>query len=376
MRRTDEGQGRILVVEDDESTRRLFVAALETAGYATATAATLQEAVDVLDGEVAIICVLLDARLPDGHGSTLVRAVRDRGAWDAMPIVVITGDDSDDTELALLRAGASDFLVKPVGVDRLLARVGARLRDRASWLASLEMAREGGDGNGRRAGVEAVIANLAFRSVFQPIVDLRDEQPIGFEALTRFDDGVRPDVRFHDAASVGCGVDLELVTLSAALDWSDLLDEGTFVSLNVTPALLRDATGELQDLLVDLTRDVVLEITEREAIDDYDAVRRSVRGLQPSVTLSIDDAGAGFASLRHVVMLEPEYVKLDRTWVTDLHEQPANQAMIAGLVHFAEVTGCLLIAEGIETAEERQCLIDLGVERGQGYLLGRPEPVQ
>lgn len=322
------------------------------------------------------MCVLLDARLPDGHGVELLRDVQSDLGSATLPVMVITGDDGPDVEIELLRAGAADFLVKPVGVERLLARVDARLRNRASWLATLDAVGVSSDGDPSiRAGIEAVIAQAAFHPVFQPIVDLRDSSVVGFEALTRFEDGVAPDNRFQQAARVGYGPDLELVTLTAAVDSSHRLDNAAFISLNVTPSLLDHRIDSLQDVVIGASQPLVLEITEREAIDDYTAVKRSIRELEPRVMLSIDDAGAGFASLRHVVMLEPDYVKLDRGWVSGIDAEPAKQAMVAGLVHFAGVTGATLIAEGVETAGELACLVDMGVELAQGFLLGRPSPV-
>ena len=91
--------------------------------------------------------------------------------------------------------------------------------------------------------------------------------------------------------------------------------------------------------------------------------------------VSIDDAGAGFASLRHVLELKPEFMKLDRSWIAGLDRDPARQALVAGLSHFARATGCRLIAEGVETEAELAALRAFDVELGQGFLFGRPQAV-
>jgi EAL domain-containing protein (putative c-di-GMP-specific phosphodiesterase class I) len=119
-------------------------------------------------------------------------------------------------------------------------------------------------------------------------------------------------------------------------------------------------------------REIVLELSEQEAVSDYDGVRSAVSAAGAGVRLSIDDAGSGFASLRHILQLEPAFVKLDKSWVQGVDEDPSRQALIAGLRHFADQTGAELIAEGIETDRQRQTLLDLRVDYGQGYLLGRP----
>ena len=131
---------------------------------------------------------------------------------------------------------------------------------------------------------------------------------------------------------------------------------------------------ELETALGDLHHDrpVVLELTEHDVIHDYVSLRGGLARFEPKVKLSVDDAGAGFSTLRHVVMLEPEYVKLDRSWVSDIHVDPTRQALVAGLSYFARTTGCELVAEGIESDEERDMLTSLDVSLGQGYLLGKP----
>jgi EAL domain-containing protein (putative c-di-GMP-specific phosphodiesterase class I)/CheY-like chemotaxis protein len=227
-----------------------------------------------------------------------------------------------------------------------------------------------------RVVLELVMESDAFQPVFQPIVDLTSEQTVGFEALTRFDDGVPPLRRFSEAAGVGLGPDLELVTLRAAARAATALPDNAYLSLNVSAALLL-TPGRINRMVPLLEeRRVVLELTEHEPIEDYAALRHAVTGLGRIVDLSVDDAGSGFASLRHVLALHPDFVKLDHSWVRGIHDDPARQALVAGLAYFAGETGCRLVAEGIETSAELETVRSLGVHYGQGYLLGKPTPVQ
>ena len=370
-------RGHILVVDDDDGIRRLFTEVLHHAGYATVAATSIATAADILSsGNPEIICILLDGRLPDGRGVDLLRRVRSDVGGETLPVIVVTADDSVSAEIEGLEAGATDYLYKPVTPEALVARVATHLRDRAAWIARLDELKHGRELVAPDHDIiAAVIDTGSFQPVFQPIVHLVEGGVRGHEALTRFDDAVPPDVRFREALAVGLGVDLELATLTRAVESAAMLPADGFISLNVTPGLLGPGAERLQSVIQDAPCPVVLEITEREAIDDYDAIRSTVSSLEPTVRLSIDDAGAGFASLRHVVMLDPYFVKLDRTWVTGIEREPTKQAMVAGLVHFAATTGCHLIAEGIETQSECDVLVDLGVCLGQGYLLGRPEPV-
>src|SRR5207237_606118 len=119
-----------------------------------------------------------------------------------------------------------------------------------------------------------------------------------------------------------------------------------------------------------------VEITEHVAIEDYRSFRSAVERLGRGVRIAVDDAGAGFASFRHILELRPDFVKLDIGLVHEIDRDPVRQALVAGIVYFARSSGCQLIAEGIETEGERALLRTLGVPLGQGYLLGRPSLAQ
>jgi PAS domain S-box-containing protein len=225
-----------------------------------------------------------------------------------------------------------------------------------------------------RASIQAVIDTTALRPFFQPIVDLRDGLVVGHEALTRFDDGRPPSVVFAAASRVGLGVELEVACLEAAIAAADRLAPHTYLSLNASPELF--LSGRLAALLSGTARPIVLEITEHVAIDDYDALRYALARLGPDIGLAVDDAGAGYASFRHILELAPQYVKIDIGLVRSVDTEPARQALIAGMGHFAAKRGLDLIAEGIETRQELEALRGLGVPYGQGYFLGRPHDAE
>jgi EAL domain-containing protein (putative c-di-GMP-specific phosphodiesterase class I)/DNA-binding response OmpR family regulator len=233
---------------------------------------------------------------------------------------------------------------------------------------------ERGKDEARSSLLDNVIINNEFFPVFQPIVDIGSQEIVGYETLTRFHDGIRPDLRFIEATLVGRGVDLEMATLRRALDAASDLPDDAFLSVNVSPALVMEE-GALQSLLRDSKREIVLELTEHERVDDYVELRRALDEIGPEVKLSVDDAGSGFASLRHVLSLQPHFVKLDASLVHNIHMDPARQALVAGIEYFATETSARLIAEGIEQQDELDTLNRLDVELGQGYLLGRPSPL-
>ena len=201
--------------------------------------------------------------------------------------------------------------------------------------------------------IEHVIATRAYQPVFQPVVDLETRQVVGFDALTRFDDGTPPELRFKEAAEMGITVPLEHATVDAALRAATRLPPGLFVSVNASPALILERET-IAVAAQDRSRPLILELTEREPVDD---------------------AGAGYASLRHILALHPSYIKLDITWVRAIDDDTARQALVAGINHFATLTNSRIIAEGVETDVECKALRRLGIDFGQGYLFGHPEPV-
>jgi PAS domain S-box-containing protein len=219
-----------------------------------------------------------------------------------------------------------------------------------------------------------IIATGGLRTVFQPIVRLESREVIGYEALTRFTDGSTPLQRFAEAERAGMGIELERACLTSAIGAARQLPAGRWLSVNISPAAL-PALRSLAAVAAEADRPLVVEITERSAIEDYGAARRLLRRHLPGARIAVDDAGAGFASLRHIAELRPAIVKLDMQLVRNVHRDPAREALVAGMVHFAAASGCELIAEGIETEPERRALVRLGVTIGQGFLLGRPDAV-
>ena len=230
------------------------------------------------------------------------------------------------------------------------------------------------------AKIRDIIDQRAFTPVFQPFVELATGQVVGYEALTRFHHGQRPDQCFMDAHYAGLGPELEAACARASIEAVRDLDTDVWLSLNFSPASLLGHFVEPILALAD--RMIVLEITEHDQIENYAAIRNVVAGFT-NCRLAVDDAGAGFTSLAHILELRPDYVKLDISLIRDIDTNPARQAMTAGMCHFAAQTNTTVIAEGVETAAEAQTLLDLGVSLGQnvqmlgqGFYFGRPETLE
>ncbi len=219
--------------------------------------------------------------------------------------------------------------------------------------------------------VERAIEQEAIEAVVQPVVDLRDGRTIGFEALARIGDRAEGPAQWLDrAADVGLRIELELACLRAAARLGRPPGRSRLF-VNVSPLTLGDPRAD--EICALLAGQLVVEITERDRVEDYGALRRWRELWRPDgVALAIDDAGAGHSSLRHVVELEPDYVKLDQAVVQGLDAHRSRWALIAALAVFSEEIGAVLVAEGVERPEEVRSLRRAGVHLAQGYVLGRP----
>jgi EAL domain-containing protein (putative c-di-GMP-specific phosphodiesterase class I) len=212
---------------------------------------------------------------------------------------------------------------------------------------------------------------------FQPIVDLGSREVIGLEALARFDalPYRSPDQWFEEAAAVGLGIELELCAVRRAAAELALLPPDVYLSVNVSPESA--VHPDLADILAVAPQRFVVEVTEHAQVDDYDTLLDGLGRLRDrGVRLAIDDAGAGYSSLRHILRLQPDVIKLDIDLTRNIDIDPARRALAAAFVRFAEEIGSTITAEGVETEAELATLQDLQVGRGQGYLFGRPGPLR
>jgi EAL domain-containing protein (putative c-di-GMP-specific phosphodiesterase class I) len=220
--------------------------------------------------------------------------------------------------------------------------------------------------------IDEILMQDRYWPVFQPILDLANNRIVGYEALSRFDAPISTPRIFAQASLLGRQRDLEVATLHAAAKAANALPGGSWVSVNSSATLLGE-TDIIETILTSLNRPVVIELSEHEIITDYEPIARAIERLGPGRSLAVDDAGAGFASLRHILEVRPAFVKLDLGLVQGVATDATRRALVAGFVHFAHDAEFSLIAEGIEDKADLTTLKKLGVGLGHGFLLGRPE---
>lgn len=236
------------------------------------------------------------------------------------------------------------------------------------------------DASGRetkRQRIQTVLDGCCLSMVYQPIVDVNSRAHTGFESLSRFNAEPRrgPDQWFAEAAEVGMAFELERYAIEQALAEMEDLPAETYLSFNASSELI--LSGAMESLLAGKPLDrLVMEVTEHAVVEDYDQLRRATAKLRrQGLRLAVDDAGAGYASLKHILNLDPDIIKLDTSLTRGVDTDKDRQALASALIYFAKKTGCKVVAEGVETVEEYTALNVLGVDYVQGYYLGKPTPI-
>lgn len=232
----------------------------------------------------------------------------------------------------------------------------------------------------RRSSLQSTISQLVagerLTILHQPIHFLDGDEPAGVECLARFPDADSrgPDKWFGEAEEVGLGIELEMLAVRCALQTLPYVPPGYYMSVNASPGTI--ISGALEQALHDTDGDrLVIEVTEHQQVEDFAALARALRTIGPKARIAIDDVGAGYAGLRHIVDLEPDILKLDMSLTRDIHTNPARRALASAMVAFSREIGCTLVAEGVETEAERDMLKELGITYGQGWFYSRPMPV-
>jgi EAL domain-containing protein (putative c-di-GMP-specific phosphodiesterase class I)/CheY-like chemotaxis protein len=379
---------RVLIADDEPALRGALADLLEHEDDVVliGSAGDADEAI-ALAGDERPDVALVDVSMPAGGGARAAREIA-RCSPDTR-IIALSAFEDRPTVLEMLRAGAVGYLVKGTAGEEIVDSIqkvmagGASLSTEviAGIVAELtdqlrrqEHEREHLDA--RRGEIERFVAGEGVSMAFQPIADLATGATVGLEALARFSSPPPrpPNEWFAEAVALALGVQLELTTVTQALRALPRVPEGVYLALNCSHRAA--VSQELTALLAPHAERLVIEITEHEAIEDYDALVDALAPLRARGTrIAIDDAGAGFASLRHTLHIAPDIVKLDMSLTRDIGGDRTKRALAAALVSFAEEVGFTLVAEGIETREELDALRELGVACGQGFFLAEPGPL-
>lgn len=374
---------RVLVIDDDADSIAVPTHLLRSAGVGGVRATQdPREGVELL-ASYAPDLVLLGLPMAHPDGLRILEVLTAPGQATFVPLLVVTGDTSPPAHQRAL-ALASGLLTKPYEPRQLLDEAVGLLRLRRGLAApARELAAESrpdrthaAERDDARARIHAVLARAAIRCAYQPIFELPTRRLLGVEALARFPDapGRAPAEWFADATCADLRVELELLAVRTALQAVPNLPGDAFLAINLSPSTL--TAPELAPLVVPYADRLVLELTETQPVQDYTTLSHSVEELRATgLRFAVDDAGAGYASMRHILRLTPNVIKLDVSITRDIDTDPAKRALTAALVTFAAAIDAHLVAEGIETPGELSALSTLRVAAGQGFYLGRPGPL-
>ncbi len=380
---------RVMIADDEAELRGALadLIASEEDLELVGAAADADEAVELARSNRPDVA-LVDVRMPGGGGP---RAARGISRWSpGTRVLALSAYEDRSTVLEMLGAGAVGYLVKGTAPDEIVHAIGRAIRGQTSLSADVmagvvheltsQLKRtelESEERNAQLERIRAAVAGEGVSMVFQPIYDLSDQTVVGVEALARFSqEPVRgPDRWFSEAKEAGLGIDLELTTAQLALAQTGQLPKGVYLAINLSHRTAM--SPRFHEALAAAPADrIVIELTEHEQIDDYEALDDALgRIREKGGRLAIDDAGAGFASLRHTLRLAPNIIKLDISLTRDIDSDRGRRALASALISFAEEMGMTIVAEGIETGAEVEALLALGVRFGQGYFLAYPGPL-
>ncbi|MEA2147918.1 MAG: hypothetical protein QOG59_3505 [Solirubrobacteraceae bacterium] len=371
-----------VVIADDESHYRSALAAVIGSDARLAlvgVAAGQREAIELIARELPD-AALVDVRMDAGGGAAVTRAARARDL--PTRVIAISAFNDHHAATAVLGAGAASYVSKLASPEEIVAAIidtahGRRVLsdELTSDLLDVLAAHAAQDLADRRetAEIRHLLDTHGIRSVVQPIVRLADRRVMGYEALSRFASGSCV-AWFAAARHTGLDVDLGLAAIHVALAARGLPNPDRYLAINAGPRTIT-SPGFLAAIAQAPPEQLVVEITEHAPVEDYARLEQTLAPLRAQgLRLAVDDAGAGFASLRHIVQLAPDIVKLDVSLTQGVEHDQVRRALARGLTSFAREAGITLLAEGIETEAQLDAWVQLGVEYGQGYHFGRPEP--
>jgi EAL domain-containing protein (putative c-di-GMP-specific phosphodiesterase class I) len=370
---------QVLVVDDSEHVRLAHERVLTTADYAVDCADSGAAALELL-GHQSYDVILSDIAMPGMSGTELLRQVR-RHDLD-VPMILVTGHPSIDSAVEAVELGALSYLIKPVKPQAFLDAVEKAVRlHRLAQLRqdALELAGDQRMQVSDRAGLEATFSKglAALWMAYQPIVRLSTREVFAYEALLRTDEPSipHPGVFLDVAERLGRVHELGRAVRRAAAADAERLPEGVQLFVNLHPSDLMDdqLLGPDSPLCAHASR-VVLEITERASLTGFRSLDERVRAIKEhGFRVAVDDLGAGYAGLSSLAHLDPQVAKIDMSLIRGIDQDPRRQTLVRSLTEACRELSMEVVAEGIETPEERDTLARLGCDLLQGFLFARPE---
>jgi EAL domain-containing protein (putative c-di-GMP-specific phosphodiesterase class I) len=360
----------ILLVDEEVDFVETMAMLLQTRGYMVSSAHTAEDALKKAKEKPDLI--LLDVNLPSISGYEVCNKLRQDNNTKRIPVIMLTGKKLPQDKVEGLRVGADDYVTKSFNIEELFARIEALLR-RSGLLEEVHK-----DSATLIKEIKEIIEKEMLEIVLQPIFQLTPRKILGYEVLSRGPKNSRlerPDKLFQCALTYGLLFELEMSCRKKALAKLGALVERKLIFFNTNPYLMEmESFKEILDLH-SRPEQIVFEVTERAEIKNFSTFCQILTSFRTKgFRISIDDVGSGYSSLDAIAELKPDFVKVDMGLVRDISSNSIKQNLVKAIVSLCKESKIVSIGEGIETEEELKMLIDLGLDAGQGYLLGRPSP--
>jgi EAL domain-containing protein (putative c-di-GMP-specific phosphodiesterase class I) len=364
-------KGRVLLVDDDRALLSLFEKLLRAAGYATTAVEDPRTALE-LAGTGSFDAVVSDISMPQMDGLDLLRGIRSRAP--DLPVVLVTGCATVDTAAQAIEHGVLRYLTKPVRREQLEDVVALAVRERTRRTTTATILPNLTDLDRLGSAFDEALDSLWM--AYQPIVSWSLRRAVAYEALLRSRQPVlaSPTAMIDAAERLRRMPDLGAEIRRAAAAAIARLEPDQLLFVNLHPHELGDDRLFASDApLSAIARRVVLEVTERALVQDVGDLRARLKRLRAmGFRLAVDDLGAGYSGLSSLAQLEPEVVKLDMSLVRGIEAEPTKRKVVHAVCALGRDMGIQVVAEGVETAAERDTLVDLGCDLLQGFYFAHP----
>ncbi|MCM8757557.1 MAG: EAL domain-containing protein [Candidatus Omnitrophica bacterium] len=362
---------KILIIDDEPDFIETMKIFLENYGFSVISALEPDEGLILAHKNLPDL-ILLDLNLPKRNGHEVCRQIKEDPSTKHIPVIMLTCEDRTIDKVEAFNLGVADYICKTFSLEEILARIRAKLPIPDSGIKEKRTE--------KIIELRKIIDNKNLRIFFQPIIDLLNQKVIGYEVFSRGPkDSIFEDATtlFSFATEENMFLEVELLALSLAIEKASFISADQYLFLNVDPIFLDLPEFKGLSFLKKSAlknSQICFEITERTFIKNFAKLSSTISEFKKKeIKFAIDDVGEGYSSLKAIVELKPTFIKIDIDIVRNVDKDQTKSTIIQLIVELAKKINILTIAEGIETDQELKTLLSLGVNYGQGYLIGKPQ---
>lgn len=368
-----ETKKTLLIIDDETDFLATLRFILENNNFRVISASSPEEGLVKAKSNPDLI--LLDLNMPKMSGHEVCKRLKEDTSTLHIPVIMLTCQDKTIDKVEAFNLGVVDYINKQSPTDEIIVRIKSILKRSSGAINALTIQER----NEKVIQLRNIIETKDIRTLFQPIVRMNERKPIGYEALTRGPKGTffeNPLNLFAMADETNMSFALDTLCLSHSVKQAESFIQDKLLFLNADASVLNSEYLRRLEFLKGSKLNpaqICIEITERTCISNFAQLSSSLGTLKPvGIMFVIDDLGEGYASLKAIVELHPEFIKIDISLIRNINADLIKQSLVQVICDLAKKINSRLIAEGIETEAEYQTLLTLGVEYGQGYLFARP----